>query len=844
MFTRLNLKGRSRSIRESTAPDITCSENINLMHDHTGALMPSVDFKEEFSGIEMSSYVTYVHNVDTVKNTILISSTESKYNNTGTTYSNFAPNQIFPNPVKISHIGNMLIVSDYTVGQTYYALFDVSLKTYSSFFFLPNRMEPYSKINCDFRGTFGTTDSDIWFSDDPVLDKVVADTTVGKYEQSNYEAMALGKFNGMICLRIAYKLYDGTLFNASIPQVVYTGGNNLTPVNMDTTPQINYMGTNVWRINNYGYGTIQFMLKGSISHIDPAIFKSIVIFATKPVRRWNIQYDDAFNIIFPNSGITDSILNQIFYKVKEIPLAYFDTISEVWTNLDLGNINNIETNEPLILESNMNHGIAASTIKNYNSRLFIGDVKQKLFNKHTVDYNLESYPTGRDHIWEIELQTNTGIKRVWSDTYHSGPSYDTILTKAVIGYPDRRAFNLNIVRIVSEVNTIALSYLLTPHPTEDYSYKFFIPSPVSLLINPYINSIGYSAQGTVTIESRNDVTISDVNQVKTSITNNPFIFLYKNSYQVGDSKVMALASQAVEKSQGQFGQYPLLVFCQSSVSALNISTQPDVLIDSIVYISDESITSEHSLININGVIYFISNKGVMQLNGRDIQCISDITSTKFISNAIKIFNDANFQVFINNSKTVLLQNDIPESDDFFTLISSAYLSYSEITRELFVGPFKFSLKTLQWCKSSEYLTYAFNSNGVNYIVRHDNWSNILNLSTIATTQSYKEIFYISNPVKIVADDIFKKIERIYLRCYVKTGVDKYFGFYVYGSLDGINYQFITGTQNTGEFKDLALPRLSPSLKYLILMFAGNVSHESYISSVDVDFQEVLTGKLH
>jgi|GEM_PF-4615393 len=843
MFTRLNLKGRSRSIRESTAPDITSSENINLMHDHTGALMPVIDSDAQFTGIDMSSYAIYVHDVDTIKNTIIISYTETKFNNTGTTFSNFSPNHVFPNPVKISHIGNILIVSDYTVGETYYSLFTVSTMTYSEFLRIPNRMEPYSIINCDFKGVWGTFNLPFFLSDG-MSAQTRAETALALYEKTNYDALALGKFNGFMCLRMALRLYDGTLFNASIPQILYTGGSETS--NMETTPEWIDVGevNPITELDHYGHGTVQYKLTGSISHINPAFIKSIVIFVTKPIQRWEVTFDNVYTLSVLQKGISESILNQIFYKVKEIPLADFDNLSEVWTNFDLGNLQNLETNESYINDSNMNHGIAASTVLNYNSRLFLGNIKQKLFNKHTVSYNLEAYPTGRDHIWEIELQTNIGIKRVWSDTYHAGSSYDVIHTKAVIGYPDRRAFNLNIVRIVSEINTIALSHLLTPHPTEDYSYKFFLPSPVSLLINPYINDIGYSAQGTLVIDDRNDVTISDVNQVKASLTNNPFVFLYKNSYQVGDSKIVASATQAISKSSGQFGQYPLLVFCQNGVYALNISLQQDVLIDSIVPISDESIVSDHSIINVSGIIYFISKKGLIQLNGKDIQCVSDITSNKFISNNIKIFNDANFQVFINNTKTVLLQAYLPEADDFFTQINSAYLSYSEMTRDLFVGPFKFNLKTLQWSRATDYINYAFNANGCNYIIKHDDWSEILNLNTVKTTQSYKEICYISNPVKIVSDDIFKKIERIYLRCYVKTGVDKYFGFYVYGSIDGINYQFITGTQNTGEFKDLALPRLSPSLKYLIIMFAGNVSHESYISSVDVDFQEVLNQKLH
>ena len=49
-------------------------------------------------------------------------------------------------------------------------------------------------------------------------------------------------------------------------------------------------------------------------------------------------------------------------------------------------------------------------------------------------------------------------------------------------------------------------------------------------------------------------------KIKVSEVNNPFVFDDKLTYVVGSGKILAMISNSIRISEGQFGQYPLYVF--------------------------------------------------------------------------------------------------------------------------------------------------------------------------------------------------------------------------------------------------------------------------------------------
>ena len=62
-------------------------------------------------------------------------------------------------------------------------------------------------------------------------------------------------------------------------------------------------------------------------------------------------------------------------------------------------------------------------------------------------------------------------------------------------------------------------------------------------------------------------------QIFTSVVNNPFVFEASGDNTVGTGKILGIVANTEAVSQGQFGQYPLLVFTDEGIYAMSVNAE-------------------------------------------------------------------------------------------------------------------------------------------------------------------------------------------------------------------------------------------------------------------------------
>ena len=150
---------------------------------------------------------------------------------------------------------------------------------------------------------------------------------------------------------------------------------------------------------------------------------------------------------------------------------------------------------------------------------------------------------------------------------------------------------------------------LSQHPMLNGAYAFVsLPSNDEISGNvaaPTVNANAYE-----TLDS----------QIFTSVVSNPFVFEASGDNTVGTGKILGIVANTEAVSQGQFGQYPLLVFTDEGIYAMSVNSEG--LYSSIHPISREVCNNADSITPTDKVVYFTSEKGLMATSGGEAICVS------------------------------------------------------------------------------------------------------------------------------------------------------------------------------------------------------------------------------
>lgn len=332
----------------------------------------------------------------------------------------------------------------------------------------------------------------------------------------------------------------------------------------------------------------------------------------------------------------DLINQSVFYELLDIDIADISTsVVNVEDKIGKNTLQNITTRTQLKEDDYFSHAkIKADNIFAYNGRLNISGITRIPYEGTHQFMLCDSLSTYK---FTIRVYIDADGEEVVASHYIEG-------CKPMLGkyfyYPDPRAKRVEIYQEGVDANyqtvwKLIYTHTLREHPSLHGAYWFgALPDGND---KEYIQGMGYYdscyPEGEITAVPALSQAVERLNgQIQTSEVDNPFLFLAKGTYYLSVGKIIGLSVNTKALSEGQHGQYPLLVFTSEGVWALSVNKEG--YYDSQDPISREVVNSEKPcIIQTDNSVYFASAKGLMRVDGSSVVCVS--TLNKDIAKMLK-----------------------------------------------------------------------------------------------------------------------------------------------------------------------------------------------------------------
>lgn len=517
------------------------------------------------------------------------------------------------------------------------------------------------------------------------------------------------KENNRFCfpffVRYALKLFDGTYARISNPILIYPSINRnckFSPVDFkdDHYVEVPY-GEEDGIFGKLKPSTL-FSCKirssslGYIATIDNAenwsdIVKEIVVFASDDVMPFYLEDDWKFvsplgtkeqcYLNFPYRNGSDAVLselqNEYFsfareeYPARDVILPNYksdkDIISELLTKSQFYELFSVDISDSeqiggfsykdapiqrnvvsnLTEQKQLPHDdyygwakTQAVKMFEYNKRINLFEIKRLPFDGFSVFSRFVTGP-GAETNSDIALYSiYTHIVSENMDRWVKAKDTCLALPEFLDGwfyYPDPNATEMLIVKYGT---TKGVLKKLTQHKMLNGAYSFSsLPYPQK--------AIGDYDFSDVTIPKVDASSLEYFDsQIFTSVVNNPFVFEASGDNTVGTGKIIDIAANTEAVSQGQFGQYPLLVFTSEGIYGLSVNSEG--LYSASYPISREVCNDDSPIIPTDKLIFFASKKGLMATSGGAVACMSEQMRGRIARNFSQFVGDS-FLKFLKGS---------------------------------------------------------------------------------------------------------------------------------------------------------------------------------------------------
>lgn len=738
--------------------------------------------------------------------------------------------QFYDEPItSLSHIGNILVLSSPT--NVYYAFWNGNTYTYLGA--LPEIGD--IKISINQRSVVDTQTQKEETQTGEELKKYTIDRVpylrhLATLKDSNTPELISGhQLYDSHLLRYAIRLYDGTLIHHSAPILVHL--NEYIKFNieekLESWDQYRFHKNHL-RITTHTY---QATIHYDNSHIHEQwkdIIEGIDFFLSPPLGFASANEEtielqtETFTILdgASEAGGKLSTRHKPTIKIKQAienlksnstyHYIHSTRIGESGTFLipDTSNpqhpIIALTTQEAMTDDPFSHHKIGADISTPYNQKQHLASIKTTLFaGFHATHFPLSAIDEPHTH--NVVIRTTFTINGEAHYSYtpkHTAPAQ----IAPIISYPDSRATHITIYSqpIASPNASISVIEIpLTPHPTLNIS-SYYSPDNMPINIHSSTNSI-------YQFPIPQQETIYEANKLKVSDPSNPFTYPTEQTYTIGTGRILAIASNAIRISEGQFGEYPLYAFTTTGIYAMHTNAVGGYTRTSPV--SHEIPTSEHICHTPFGIV-FLSTRGVCLISGQSVMLLSQSHETPPIS--IKLHTP--HQDIIK---------DLPHLHKFIS-DGKVLITYNHHNAEIIISradnkiAFVFNFNTKQWYHSSTFPKKVVQNTHPQMWLRNNQI-----LSPISRSQqSQTNITIVTRPL-MFRNSFTKIITRTQLHSTLDNAEVE---FLLYGSMDGVNFRPISGLKlPRNNYHRIETHRIA-NAKYTHYMFvlSGNVATTSRI----------------
>jgi len=411
----------------------------------------------------------------------------------------------------------------------------------------------------------------------------------------------------------------------------------------------------------------------------------------------------------------------------------------------------------------------------YNQRLNLANVRRELFDgfpaEMQVGYNVSFLGS---EIMELKNYYTIFIY------VHAGDGEEIIVSQPAgeevyyftdyLFYPDPNAYKAVIIQ--GGYFNQAAEIQLTEHKSLNGAYWFsgFKAGPVYESISP----------ADVPVASANRE-IVEKNKIYTSEAGNPFYFPLGGINTVGVGEIRGISSTTRALSQGQFGQFPLLVFATDGIWAMEVS---DTGLYSVKQpMSRDVCTNPQSITQTDGAVVFVSDKGLMVVDGSNVDLLSaELDGPSFDPHTVDRLHD----VLAKENLLEEVGNQVPVKD----FLEGCRIAYDYpnarlvLFREGSQYAYVYSLNSRTWATISADFVTEVTDYPNSYLQRTT--GEVVNLSQ---KQDYDDtgkevrIFLLSRPMKL-GDDALKTVNAVVNRGQMRRMEG---AVMVFASHDGMNY---------------------------------------------------------
>ena len=287
-------------------------------------------------------------------------------------------------------------------------------------------------------------------------------------------------------------------------------------------------------------------------------------------------------------------------------------------------------------------------------------------------------------------------------------------------------------------------------------------------------------------DSRVDIGFIDVpNGLIVSAVDTPMYFPAENSYQVGNSEIVAMASNAIAVGTGQTGESPLYVFTKDGIYGLFVDDTGNMAYKNSRILARDILNNMSSVCQIDAGVVFTTDRGLMMIAGEQVQEIGAPAEGDVVQfwNAESV--DCSKIVTAAMQQIAGLPSNLCSTTDFLTYLKdkgtlnkAAIVNYNHNLRELIVSnpnyPYSYVLdREGNWSRrdytAAQYVinfptSYRLTNNGEFYKLDEEGDETT---SLEHRKEADNKIFYLSNVIKL--DSIgFKQAYRFVVRGYFET----------------------------------------------------------------------------
>lgn len=600
---------------------------------------------------------------------------------------------------------------------------------------------------------------------------------------TKYEALLIGRrivdtegiigFNATFVHDLAYRCYDES-FNERIKRY----GDIIKSVNIYISKPIHLYGNKLKKGSYTSDEFYGFSYSGETELIGGAMvpnsFSMVNLYDNLPSQ----ANGDTFYAIYRDEDEVKRDIREVWplYLLAKIKVG--DVKSE-FTKIDFdksimdGILNG--SAEKMDDDYRLTSTFGASKLLSYNSRLIASNISGRLFGGYPIR---SIFPAGNDDNSKTSHVIYYHIKEDNRDVIVKGDEQDldTSIPFRYLYYPNRNAYKATIV-----YNGAAFQVDMAPHDFLYGSYYFNGLNSPMLTDGNKVNAIPAYDAGKTLIRYQNQVFFTDVS--------NPFVFKQEQTISVGTGEIIGMSTSAKALSQGQFGQFPIYVFCTDGIWALEIAS--DGTFSAKQPISRDVCNNPDSITQIDGAVVFTTDQGLKMIQGSDVVLLSghmdghNVKESEYFGDSFFTKKGYQYSAFDRLVKE--------ESRDFREILKTCKIAYDYPNNMLRIYPQKDGYK-------GKYYVFDLGTNEFSSCVRASAIDAVIpNYPTSIVQESqmlytfannaeggYKNGLLLTRPIAFDDPSALKKLQELKLH-YAKLNEDTFAKLVIFASIDGYKW---------------------------------------------------------